>query len=198
MITKLNDSDKPSRLELAVFTGSLDHDSNSAVNYPFLFAALSSWMTEVGTDFAKIVSDIKLGPILGDGFVEFGHIEKTRYPCDLTGKPWQKNLVSAENTQKRAFAESGIGLLMGMLMLFIIKTVGVRALLTPIGAVYKSVNTAAFKHRMFAELDELAELKRPPADADLTAIQLGLADLLQGMSTDERALLARGHQRLVP
>lgn len=198
MITKLNSSDKPSLLELSVFSGQLDHRSNAAINYPFLFAALSSWMTEVGTDFAKIVSDIKLGPILGDGFVEFGTIEKTRYPTDLTGKPWQKNLVSKDNTQKRAFAESGIGLVIGMLMLFIIKTVGIRAILAPVGAVHRSVNNAAFKHRMYSELDELAEMKRPPSDADLTAIQMGLADLLQGMSQDERSLLARGHQRLVP
>lgn len=198
MIQKLNSDSKPSLLELSMYTGQLESDSAAAINYPFLFAALTSWMTEVGTDFHKIVSDFKLGPLIGDGFMEWGPIKATSYPTDLRGIPWQPYLVSPHSTGKKAFSESFIGVLMGLLILFTIKTVGLRAAVVNTGSVYKAVKTRAFRERLFSELDSAGKVSAPPSSGDLSAIQLGLADLLQGMQKDNRKLLARGHKRLVP
>lgn len=197
-IQKLNSTSKPSLLELQSFTGQLDHSGNAAINFPFMFAALGSWMTEVGTDFSKIVSDIKLGSLLGDGFIEWGPVEETSYPKDLTGKAWQTMLVDVNNLSKRQFAESGTGVLLGILMIFIIKTVGIRALVAPVGSVYASSKAAMHRRELYAKIDAIDDLPEPPIIGDAANIQMGLADLILGMSKDSRKLLLRGHKRLVP
>lgn len=197
---KLTSDSEPSMMDIANVSGQLLAEEGHGINWGFAFTAMSQLLHDTGTNFSELASKLGVPMIFSNtGLFAYGDVmTKSNYLTDFMGDPWDPRVVNQNSTLKRDFATSGVGLVMGILMMVAVRQIGFRPVLSTLGAAGAAIGRTNYRRKVLAGLGEEERLLEAPETLlnDDQVLQ-SIGTMMKAMSKNDLRLMKKGYQQIL-
>lgn len=187
-------------MDIANVSGQLLAEEGEGINWGFAFTAMSQLIHDTGTNFSTLARQLGVPMILSNNglFSYSGVMTRDSYLSDFMGDPWDPRVVNLNTTRKKDFAMSGIGLVLGILMMVAVKQIGFRPVISTLGAAGSAVSRVNYRQKVLSALgEEDRPLEAPETLLNDDQVLQSIGTMMKAMSKNDLGLMKRGYQQIL-